>query len=306
MKKLVRCPVCDTTVSSSIINLHLEICLKRDERSSVARTDPINQPTDCAKDALSELPGRTMSVTIASDPTQASELVTQDVPSLPGLFLIEDFISKEEEAAIIQELDADPTPWQHSNFNGQCNSKRFGVRTQLAPPRLVRPNDPAAGEMDIPEYLAYLPLRLRRALAAAGRRLPAALRDFAPNECNANSYETSLGHHLTPHFDDRALSGPVLMNLSLGCPAHMTFHAGEDAAPPPAAARELHVRLPARCLQLVTGPARYSYRHSIRADAIAGPRRVSVTWRQAGARGSPVAAGIAPAAGPPGPARGSP
>ncbi len=227
--------------------------------------------------------------------------VIQEVPTVPGLYMIEDFVDETEEAAIIQQLDNDVTPWRYSTFNGHCFSKTFGVRTSLAEPRHVRPNDPAAGEMDIPQYLAAPPRRLRRILATVATRLPAVLRAFAPNECNANSYDTARGHYLTPHFDDRALSGPVLANLSLGCTALMTFHPGERDPPPAAgpaaaaaaAARAVDVRLPPRCLQLVTGSARYSHRHSIRADAIAGPRRVSVTWRQAGNPRAPAVAAVA-------------
>ena len=49
------------------------------------------------------------------------------------------------------------------------------------------------------------------------------LRDFQPNEANANSYERDKGHRLTAHFDDRQLSGEILVNLSLCSSCIMTF-----------------------------------------------------------------------------------
>ena len=299
----VCCPICDVRISSSLINMHIDVCLERADRRACTdclyskpakqkQTQDQERSEDAKKSKLFEstriehtapLP---LLILTATNPSKQRELFIQEHSTVPGLYLIEDFVDSDEEAAIIRNLDEDQTPWHHSNFNGHCLSKRFGVRTHLAPPRLVRPNDPAAGEMDIPPYLAIATSRLRLLLEGGRHSLPSVLHDFTPNECNANSYETALGHFLTPHFDDRALSGPILMNLSLGCDAHMTFHAGEEHA-------GIDVRLPARCLQLVTGPARYSYRHSIRADAISGPRRVSVTWRQAGARGSPPVAAAA-------------
>jgi hypothetical protein len=43
---------------------------------------------------------------------------------VPGLLLIHDFLSEEEEAALIASIDGDTdTPWRHSSFNGHCMSK---------------------------------------------------------------------------------------------------------------------------------------------------------------------------------------
>ena len=36
------------------------------------------------------------------------------------------------------------------------------------------------------------------------------------------------GHYLTPHYDDRHLSGPVLMNLSLAGTSRMVYSKGES------------------------------------------------------------------------------
>jgi hypothetical protein len=44
---------------------------------------------------------------------------------------------------------------------------------------------------------------------------------------------------------------------------------------------QVRVLLPPRCLQVLTGAARYSYTHSIAKEDILDPRRVSITFRQA-------------------------
>jgi len=103
------------------------------------------------------------------------------------------------------------------------------------------------------------------------------------NEFNANSYEREKGHFLREHVDDRFLSGPILANLSLLDSCSMRYMAEKSTrcvlhgAPTSA-----DVWLPRRCLQIVSGPARYDYSHSIPTALLGRQRRVSLTFRQAG------------------------
>ena len=103
---------------------------------------------------------------------------------------------------------------------------------------------------------------------------------FVPNECNINSYFKA---QKKPHFDDRNLSGPLLVNLSLLGRSRMTY-----LLPPDNQNLQnkepISVFLPRRCLQLVTGPARWNFMHMIHAIDVLDDRRVSVTWRQCGER----------------------
>ncbi|KAJ1415382.1 hypothetical protein B484DRAFT_454556 [Ochromonadaceae sp. CCMP2298] len=257
------CPICSITLwhDNALNNLHIDGCLARGERAAESARQEKEHLT-----VLSHAPGN---------------FKLSAVENLTGLFLIEDFISEKEEQEITQLLDADAqTPWKHSSFNGDCFSKCFGVRTQFGLPdelRLVRQNEVSRGECNMPTQLDAFPERLQSIVALHGSRLPNELRDFKPNECNANSYYRSQGHCLKPHFDDRTLSGPILMNLSLGGCARMTYSnpsSGAIAAVP----------LPRRCLQLVTGPARWSYMHEIKQEDVLEERRVSITWRQSGGK----------------------
>jgi alkylated DNA repair protein alkB family protein 4 len=223
----------------------------------------------------SKLYSRNLAGTVSS-----TRLIVNSNVSVPGLFLIYDFISEEEERCLVQSIDDDlQTNWKPSSFNGHCLSKVYGVRTQFGLPgeqRLVRRQDESAGEYGIPESMMFILNRLQQ-LCATRRDLPPELRSFQPNDCNVNSYLHSSGHFLKPHFDDRALSGPLLLNLSMMGRCRMTFQF-------PDGTESVAVPLPRRCLQLVTGAARWSYMHCIKAEDLFDERRVSITWRQSGAK----------------------
>ena len=143
-------------------------------------------------------------------------------------------------------------------------------------PRLVRENDVKLGEYGIPAFLQPYPNRLLD-IVAQRKDMPVDLRNFIPNECNANYYQKALKHYLKPHYDDRALSGPVLMNLSLAGRSRMTYTK-------PGTTEMVVVELPPRCLQLVTGSARWDFMHAIKAEDVLDERRMSITWRHSGAK----------------------
>lgn len=263
------CPVCGVTMLASSINSHLDLsCLAK----QATRKDAPSQIINDASLVVRNLRPYELSAT-----------------SLPGLWVINDFITEAEERDLIEKLDASGpgcVPWFHSSFNGHCLSKTFGVVTQFGPSRIqeriVRKNDPVRGERDIPDYLLPFISRMRSLVKYSSEanmcKFPAVLNTFHPNECNINCYIKSDGHFLTPHYDDRFLSGPVLMNLSLCGRSRMTFTRGESEA----AHDTVVVNLPRRCLQLVMGPARFSFKHRINADDLLDPKRISITWRHAG------------------------
>ena len=301
-EEYVVCPICDIEINSTLIHLHIDSCLLKSAESKD------NDPVAIAFTEENEIPAAQVKITESHVevertcpdplPNLPPDLRLVEVAEVPGLWLIHNFITEAEEEEIVSLLDEDSTPWHFSSFNGNCNSKSFGVKTQFGTPgeeRCVRRNNPAIGEHDIPAYLHTYPLRLQRVveeeLAISHRSEsihslglsyhrknvpPPEVVKFIPNECNANSYEAKCKHYLRAHFDDRILSGPILMNLSLNCDSRMTYHMavrnGSDVETP--------VYLPRRTLQLVTGPARWKYRHSIKADDVIGERRVSVTWRR--------------------------
>jgi len=187
------------------------------------------------------------------------------ISNVPGLFQFHDFISEEEETRLVEALEREgASHWKPSTFNGECHSQGWGVRTDLAK-RKVRQNVPAVGERDLPLFLCEVVQRWQKTCSV--------LANFQPNEANANSYQRDKGHRLTAHFDDRTLSGEVLVNLSLCSSCIMTFE--KKGAPP------VPVTVPRRSLQVVTGRARYDFTHAIANTDLHAARRVSVTFRKA-------------------------
>jgi alkylated DNA repair dioxygenase AlkB len=202
--------------------------------------------------------------------------------------------------------------------------------------RGIRVNDESAGEYGLPDYSQFVVDRLyqlkkdilellyerirhdathksKHASAFDNQRriintqsliqLVDSLKVFVPNECNVNCYLKSRGDFLRPHFDDRELSGPLLMNLSLCGKAAMRYTLDLDdnktqtshklstsrysntlSGLPIVDENKLvvDVPLPRRCLQLISGEGRYKWEHSIPTDFIHDERRVSITWRGAG------------------------
>lgn len=268
------CPICNTNLwkDDALNNLHIDSCLQRVEKlSSIVKQE----------------------TTFLDDP-MVSSLKFHTVADLPGLIVIPNFITEGEEENIIRFMDSDRLmDWKFSSFNGDCFSKYFGVKTQFGLPneiRLVRSNEIKNGEHDLPIELAPYVTRLQHFVALHPQHFSNEVREFKPNECNMNSYYAAEGHYLRPHFDDRTLSGPILMNLSLCGAARMTYAKPMNASLSTNAIATgtfthfVTVPLPRRCLQLVTGTARWAYTHEIRREDVLSPRRMSITWRQSGGK----------------------
>ena len=264
------CPICNLELSVSMMNVHIDSCLR-------------NGNDGKGKSRLSDVDGRA-SYSMTSELPAQPPFHPVEHEGLPGLWLINEFITEDEEASIVSNLEADETSWHLSSFNGHCLSKSFGVKTQFGPAhveeRIVRANDASRGERDIPPYLIPYIERIKEFIENWSKKfkMPMVLNTFRPNECNANSYLKSENHSLTAHYDDRFLSGPILMNLSLVGRSIMTYTKGNSEA----VHDTIKVNLPRRCLQLVTGDARYKYMHRINAEDVMDMKRMSITWRHAG------------------------
>lgn len=105
-------------------------------------------------------------------------------PNLPGQGTVENFITQEEEAAILAWLDGDEGgghTWRSSTFNGPHRSKRWGVLTDLKLRKL------SAAERPIPEVLHPVIRRMRKIQNVA------CMKDFRPNEANAIEYKRERG-----------------------------------------------------------------------------------------------------------------
>ena len=190
---------------------------------------------------------------------------------IPGLFIFDDFVTADEEAKILAELDNNDDessssflPWKQANFNGPHFGKRWGVHCNLRDRRVSEAENP------LPRFVKSI---LLPALARVQH-----MANIQPNEANAIDYRRKLGHYLSAHVDDRKLSKEPIANLSLAGDCYMT---SKNVAPHRnTAVASAKVWLPRRCLQVLTGRARYDFSHAIVNADLVSDRRVSVTMRE--------------------------
>lgn len=183
---------------------------------------------------------------------------------IPGLYLYDDFISEEEETAILKYLDTESIQWKTSRFNGHQFGKRWGVHCNLRDRRVN------AAENPLPDFIQQI-------LVPKLKDLPT-VKGYLPNEANAIDYRRKQGHWLKSHVDDRKLSKEPICNLSLAGDCYMTFK--NEAMHRNLALKEQKVLLKRRCLQVLTGSARYDFSHAIANVDLLSDRRVSVTMRE--------------------------
>lgn len=206
----------------------------------------------------------------ATKPQSETELVTVVMlqptsQPLPGLYLYHDFITEAEEELISQQLDNEPNlPWKESRFNGKNMGKRWGVHCNLRDRRVDAPEHP------LPDWFQTILLPKLKQLAP--------MKGCIPNEANAIEYRRSQGHWLQSHVDDRKLSKEPIANISLVGDCYMTFT--NQAPNRNVAASKERVWLPRRCLQILTGTARYDFAHGIAHADLVSDRRLSVTMRE--------------------------
>ncbi|KAI7865361.1 hypothetical protein BDF14DRAFT_1689565, partial [Spinellus fusiger] len=184
--------------------------------------------------------------------------------TVPGLLLIPDFISEEEEVDIIERVNQQQ--WSGLGIEPNPELKR---RTQ--------------------QYGYLFSYRYRKVLEEYGplpgfvqpvvtRMMALGLMPVTPNHLLVNEYNADQG--IMPHIDAPALFGPCIGSLSLLSPCVMEFtRPGHSEA----------IVLPRRSLLILSGSARYDYKHSISKETVHktvhGPpihrdKRISLTFRE--------------------------
>ena len=280
------CPLCDESFPIHVLLVHAETCLGRvqvapSSSSTMARdNEDSSGHTKQAETNYLETSSVTATVSAKCDndnsdsvpplpwwkgisqPVKINDPLLPNSEPLPGLFLFNNFITKEEEAAILTCLDdASTNPWKHGNFNGSHVGKRWGVHCNLRDRRV------GAAEHELPRFVSDLLIpRLHRIYAIQG---------IVPNEANAIEYRRQQGHFLTHHVDDRKLSKEPIANLSLAGDCFMVFNNVISLAK-----ESVPVLLEQRTLQVLTGKARYCYSHGIANNDLLSDRRVSITMRE--------------------------
>ncbi|ORX97997.1 hypothetical protein K493DRAFT_313852 [Basidiobolus meristosporus CBS 931.73] len=183
---------------------------------------------------------------------------------IPGLLLIEDFITEEEEAELMAEVERGEWSGQGSGPNPEMKrrTQHYGYVFSYRYRRVMSKLGP------LPEHVQVV---VKRMLDLGVLALP-------PNSCIVNEYQPGQG--IMPHIDAPTIFGPKIISLSLLSPCLMTFEQVKT--------REKHdVLLRPRSLVVMTEASRFDYKHSISKElverfkklTIERGRRVSLTFR---------------------------
>lgn len=184
----------------------------------------------------------------------------------PGFEYLPDFLSRSEEAELTACIESGA--WladlsrrvQHYGYKYDYSNRKLDESARIGP---------------LPEWLTQLTYKVREAATGDAVRVLDVHRPF--EQAIINEYE--LGQGIAPHID-RDCFGPVVATVSLGSPVNMDFSCDNTGD-------EYVRRLEPRSLLLLSGDARWKWRHGIakrRADTwhgqkIARQRRLSITFR---------------------------
>lgn len=162
-----------------------------------------------------------------------TDLFTHEVEGIPGLFLVEDFITKEEETTLMTNIN-DPTemPW---NTSLKRRTKHYGGLYNYKSKSLSHQSGSASAEA-IPAWCDAILDKLAQ---------------FNFDQLIINEYVPGQG--ISAHTDHIRDFGPVIASLSLNSACVMKFSHVEFK----------DVWLPRRSLVILTEDARYKWKHEI-------------------------------------------
>ncbi|XP_004840610.1 alpha-ketoglutarate-dependent dioxygenase alkB homolog 4 [Heterocephalus glaber] len=209
----------------------------------------------------------------------------------PGVTLIEDFVTREEEAEMVRLMDCDPWKLSQSGRRKQDYGPRVNFRKQKLK---------TAGFLGLPSFSREVVQRMG---------LYPSLEDFQPVEqCNLD-YSPERGSAIDPHLDDAWLWGerlvslnllsPTVMSMSQKGPGNLLLSSAPPASPKdsvdsatapcrsvPCQDVEVAIPVPRRSLLVLAGAARHQWTHGIHRRHIKA-RRVCATFRELSAEFRP-------------------
>ena len=226
--------------------------------------------------------------------------VTLDVPRIPGLTLIPDFLSEEEEANMLTLASSADLKTERELAGGEAP----GPAADAADALVRRVIHYGHGFDYVRRGIAWgVPApSIPDQVTALANRLVDAGHAEKFDQCTLNEY--AAGQGISSHVDSAKAFGPTVVSIS--CGSHIVMHfdpepgvdetwatTAENAAAAgvpgqaPVELKRQYVLLPRRSAMVITGPARYAWSHGIarrKTDMIQGklvPRalRLSVTLR---------------------------
>ncbi|ORY52661.1 hypothetical protein BCR33DRAFT_655447, partial [Rhizoclosmatium globosum] len=198
---------------------------------------------------------------------------------IPGLHIIPDFITEEEEASLVQGMDLHP--WinlserqvQHHGFTFDYNTNQIDFKTVPGP---------------LPSWCQFLMARMDAAIKKLGETYPEDFSYRGFNQLTLNKYPPGSG--ISPHVDTHTRFDSPITSVSLLSSVQMewrTLYHSNDSTVPFQTHKTLQVQLPRRSVCFMAGQSRFAWEHAIRArraDVINCHRvdrepRISLTFR---------------------------
>ena len=173
----------------------------------------------------------------------------------PGIFLMPEFVSEEEESVIEQEI------YKTSFIDSQSGRRKQDYGPKVNFKRKKVKADVFTG---LPPFSEKLFQRMKQIEV---------LCDFIPVEQCHLEYTPERGSAIDPHFDDFWLWGDRLVTINLLSDTFLYFTCDEHPD------IEVKVLMPQRCLIVVSGEARQKWKHGIHRSDIHS-RRLAVTLRE--------------------------
>jgi len=177
---------------------------------------------------------------------------------LPGLVLVQNFISEREELALLKDIDSEI--WlddlsrrvQHYGYRYDYRARKINNEMQLG---------------KLPNWIVPIVDRLKQ-----GEHF-----DDTADQVIVNEYLPGQG--ISPHVDCEPCFDDTIASLSLGSGATMKFEKADQV---------FNLYLPRRSLVLLRGESRYLWKHSIpkrKSDKVGSSklirgRRISLTFRR--------------------------
>lgn len=174
------------------------------------------------------------------------------ISEAPGFYLFPEFISKEEEVQILEEIDSQS--WETSERDPSRRSLKFDQNSDA-----------------FPSFTSKICDRILRDVNSMG--LFPGLGTYRLGNVEHTGLlinEYNQKDSLRFHFDDRHMYKELLFGLSMGCDC--VFSLLREP-------KRVDILLPARSLYVLSGQSRYQFKHGIMKGGIKGERRVSITVR---------------------------
>ena len=186
-----------------------------------------------------------------------SKLERVEYDEIPGLSIIENFITKEEEKELLNCIDKES--WSNAlKRRTQHYGYKYDYTTRSLPQKLDDLSKP---------WMKPVLTKL----------VETKIFPVCPEQIIVNEYTPGQG--ISKHIDQPKIFGPIVASLSLESPCIMTLESPQKV--------EYDLFLKPRSLLILTGKSRYNWFHSIpsrKSDTVEGKiipreRRVSLTFR---------------------------